>query len=76
MNFLKKKSFESVREAGNTSGLAKTLTAFDLVLLGLGGIIGTGIFALTGFVAAKYSGPAVMVSYAIAGAVCIFVALA
>lgn len=76
MNFLKKKSFESVREAGNTSGLVKTLTAFDLVLLGLGGIIGTGIFTLTGFVAAKYSGPAVMLSYAIAGGVCIFVALA
>jgi APA family basic amino acid/polyamine antiporter len=76
MNFFKKKSFESVREAGNTSGLAKTLTAFDLVLLGLGGIIGTGVFTLTGFVAAKYSGPAVMLSYAIAGAVCIFVALA
>lgn len=76
MSYLTKKSFESVREAGNTSGLAKTLTAYDLVLLGLGGIIGTGIFALTGFVAAKYSGPAVMVSYAIAGIVCIFVALA
>ena len=76
MSYLTKKSFESVREAGNTSGLAKTLTAYDLVLLGLGGIIGTGIFALTGFVAAKYSGPAVMLSYAIAGVVCIFVALA
>lgn len=76
MSYLTKKSFESVRDAGNTSGLAKTLTAYDLVLLGLGGIIGTGIFALTGFVAAKYSGPAVMLSYAIAGVVCIFVALA
>jgi APA family basic amino acid/polyamine antiporter len=76
MSYLTKKSFESVKESGNTSGLAKTLTAYDLVLLGLGGIIGTGIFALTGFVAAKYSGPAVMLSYAIAGVVCIFVALA
>lgn len=76
MSFFKKKSFESVREGGANSGLAKTLTAFDLVLLGLGGIIGTGIFALTGFVAAKYAGPAVMVSYAIAGATCILVALA
>ena len=76
MSYLTKKSFESVKESGNTSGLAKTLTAYDLVLLGLGGIIGTGIFALTGFVAAKHSGPAVMLSYAIAGAVCIFVALA
>lgn len=76
MSFLTKKTFESVREAGATGGLAKTLTAFDLILLGLGGIIGTGIFAMTGFVAAKYSGPAVMLSYGIAGIVCIFVALA
>lgn len=76
MSYFTKKSFESVKKAGTTSGLAKTLTAYDLVLLGLGGIIGTGIFALTGFVAAKYSGPAVMLSYAIAGIVCIFVALA
>ncbi|MFN9477146.1 MAG: amino acid permease, partial [Rickettsiales bacterium] len=56
MNFLKKKSFESVREAGSSSGLDKTLSAFDLVLLGLGAIVGTGVFTLTGLVAAQYSG--------------------
>lgn len=76
MSFFTKKSFESIKDAFNASGLAKNLTAFDLVLLGLGGIVGTGVFALTGLVAAQYSGPAVSVSYAIAGLVCIFIALA
>jgi APA family basic amino acid/polyamine antiporter len=76
MSFLRKKSFESIKELGNTSGLSKTLGAFDLVLLGLGAIIGTGVFVVTGIVAATYSGPAVMLSYAIAGVTCIFVALA
>lgn len=76
MSFLTKKSFESIKELGKTSGLNKTLGAFDLVLLGLGAIIGTGVFVTTGMVAAKYSGPAVTLSYAIAGVTCIFVALA
>ena len=76
MNFIKKKTFESVKETGASSGLSKTLGAFDLILFGLGGIIGTGVFVLTGLVAAKYSGPAVMLSYIIAGCTCVFVALA
>lgn len=76
MNFFKKKSFDSVKSTSGSSGLDKNLTAFDLILLGLGGIVGTGVFALTGMVAAQYSGPAITLSYAIAGFVCIFVALA
>lgn len=76
MSFFKRKSFESVKDVGKASGLDKTLTAFDLVLLGLGAIIGTGVFALTGLVAAEYAGPAVILSYLIAGCTCIFVALA
>ncbi|MDP4709550.1 MAG: amino acid permease [Rickettsiaceae bacterium] len=76
MSFFKKKSFQSVKDTYSTSGLDKNLTAFDLVLLGLGGIVGTGVFALTGLVAAQYAGPAITISYAIAGFVCIFVALA
>ncbi|GAB4162858.1 MAG: amino acid permease [Rickettsiaceae bacterium] len=76
MDFLKKKSFESVKEVGSASGLGRTLTAFDLILLGLGAIVGTGVFGLTGLIAANYAGPAVTLSYAIAGLTCIFVALA
>ncbi|MDX2049960.1 MAG: amino acid permease [Rickettsiaceae bacterium] len=76
MNFLRRKTLEQVREVSQRSTLAKTLTAFDLILFGLGAIIGTGVFVFTGSVAAKYSGPAVMLSYAISGVTCIFVALA
>ena len=75
MDFLKKKSFDSVKSAGSTSGLNRTLSALDLILLGLGGIVGTGVFALTGLVASQHAGPAVTLSYAIAGFTCIFVAL-
>jgi APA family basic amino acid/polyamine antiporter len=75
MSIFRKKDFNSVKEAGANSKLAKTLTAFDLVMLGLGGIIGAGLFAYTGLIAAEHSGPAVMISYMIAGTTCLFVAL-
>ncbi len=57
-------------------GLKKCLTAFDLTLLGVGAIIGTGIFVLTGVAAATQSGPAVVLSFIIAGIACTFAALA
>ena len=55
--------------------LKRCLTAFDLTLLGIGAIIGTGIFVLTGIVAATQTGPAIVISFAIAGLVCTFAAL-
>lgn len=55
--------------------LKRVLTPFELVLLGVGAIIGTGIFVITGVVAANYSGPALVVSFMISGAVCAFAAL-
>jgi APA family basic amino acid/polyamine antiporter len=55
--------------------LKRCLTAFDLTLLGVGCIIGTGIFVLTGIVAATQTGPAIVLSFAIAGIVCAFAAL-
>lgn len=58
------------------SGLKKVLSAFDLTLLGIGAIIGTGIFVLTGTAAALQSGPAVVLSFVVAGAACTFAALA
>lgn len=76
MNVFRKKSLASIRENIKVSGLKRNLNVFDLIILGLGSIIGTGVFVLTGLVAAKYSGPAVMISFAIAGAICILVALA
>lgn len=75
MSFFRKKCINEVVENTKKGKLKRTLTAFDLFLLGLGAIIGTGIFVITGIAAAKLSGPAVTISYSIAGIVCIFVAL-
>ena len=50
--------------------LKQTLGAFDLVLLGVGAIVGTGIFILPGTVAASNSGPAIVFSFIIAAIVC------
>lgn len=55
--------------------LRPCLTALDLTLLGVGAIIGAGIFVLTGFAAATQAGPAVVFSYIIAGLACTFSAL-
>ena len=56
-------------------GLKRCLSALDLTLLGIGAIIGTGIFVLTGIAAATQSGPAVVVSFIVAGLACGFAAL-
>ncbi len=57
-------------------GLKRGLSAWDLTFLGIGAIIGTGIFVLTGIAAATQSGPAVVLSFVIAGFACAFAALA
>lgn len=75
MRFFEKKSIESVKKSLNNSGLSKNLTAIDLIFIGLGATVGAGVFILTGFIAAHYSGPATIISYSIAGITCIFVAL-
>ncbi|MGZ8200622.1 MAG: amino acid permease [Methylosarcina sp.] len=56
-------------------GLKQCLSAWDLAFLGIGAIIGTGIFVLTGIAAATQSGPAVVLSFVIAGFACAFAAL-
>jgi APA family basic amino acid/polyamine antiporter len=63
---------ESEGEAG---GLKRSLGAMNLVTLGIGAIIGTGIFVLTGTVAASYAGPAVVISFVIAGIASAFAGL-
>src|SRR3954451_2351532 len=55
--------------------LRRTLTGLDLTLLGVGAIIGTGIFVLTGTAAANQAGPAITMSYLAAGLACAFAAL-
>ena len=55
--------------------LKRSLGALNLVLLGIGCIIGTGIFVLTGRAAANFAGPGIMISFVITGALCTLVAL-
>lgn len=62
-------------DAYRDSGLKRCLSALDLTLLGIGAIIGTGIFVLTGIAAATQAGPAVILSFVIAGFACAFAAL-
>jgi basic amino acid/polyamine antiporter, APA family len=50
--------------------LKRTLTAFNLVMLGIGAIIGAGIFSLTGTAAANYAGPGIVYSFVIGGILC------
>jgi APA family basic amino acid/polyamine antiporter len=60
----------------HNTGLKKCLSALDLTLLGIGAIIGTGIFVLTGIAAANQAGPAVVLSFILSGFACAFAALA
>ena len=72
MSLWRKKSIEALcRTAAETGehSLKRVLGARELVMLGVGGIIGTGIFVLTGQVAAQYSGPAVILSFIVAAIV-------
>ncbi|HXX55391.1 MAG TPA: amino acid permease [Methanoregula sp.] len=64
-----------VRSAQDTGGLRRVLKPFDLVMLGIGGIIGTGIFVLSGVAAGLHAGNALPLSFIIAGVVCLFAAL-
>lgn len=56
--------------------LRRCLTAFDLTMLGIGAIVGAGIFVLTGIAAATQAGPGIIFSYLLAGLACGFSALA
>ena len=63
-------------EAGaHEGGLKRVLGALDLTALGIGAIIGAGIFVLSGVAAAEYAGPAVSMSFVVAGFACAMAAL-
>jgi APA family basic amino acid/polyamine antiporter len=76
-HLLKTKSIEQLVSDVESGGkaLRRSLSAWDLTLLGVGAIIGTGIFVLTGTAAANQAGPAIMMSYLAAGLACAFAAL-
>src|SRR5512146_1229487 len=61
-------------EPAEAAGLRKSLSAWDLTFMGIGQMIGAGIFVLTGVAAATEAGPAIILSFVVAGVACAFVA--
>ncbi|ORZ32335.1 amino acid transporter [Catenaria anguillulae PL171] len=69
------KTYESLQAQAAASQMKRTLTAKDVTLIGIGEIIGAGIFVITGTAAAKFAGPAIVLSFVIAGITCAFAGL-
>lgn len=70
-----KKSVAHIQDEFNRGELKRTLGPVNLVSLGVGCIIGAGIFVLTGQAAALFAGPAVVISFVISGLACMFAGL-
>lgn len=68
------KSLDAILETAEKKSLTRTLGAWQLTLLGVGAVIGTGIFVLTSE-ATQFAGPAMMLSFAVAAVVCALAAL-
>src|SRR6201987_5063701 len=76
MNLFRRKSVTQLQaEALTDQRLKRALGATNLTMLGIGAIIGTGIFVLTGTVAAQNAGPAVVLAFLLAGIASVFAAL-
>lgn len=79
-NLFEKKSPDEILKVAESANLKKTLNAFDLIMLGIGAVIGTGIFTIIGIAAAGGpesvgAGPALIISMVIAMLACLFSAL-
>lgn len=79
-NMLKTKSPDEMLKSADSAGLNKTLGAFDLIILGVGAIIGSGIFTVVGIAAAGGpesvgAGPALIISMVLASLACVFSAM-
>jgi APA family basic amino acid/polyamine antiporter len=72
---LAKKSVAQIQDEFANSGLKRSLGPFNLITLGIGAIIGAGIFVMTGNAAANFAGPGVVLSFVIAGLACTFAGL-
>ncbi|KRL90654.1 APC family permease [Limosilactobacillus ingluviei] len=73
LNIMRKESLD--RYLGTDKNFVKSLSAFDLMALGIGAVIGTGIFILPGTVAAVDAGPGVILSFLLAAIVCALAAM-
>jgi APA family basic amino acid/polyamine antiporter len=69
------KPVTAYQKEASTEGLKRALGIPSLVAFGIGGIIGTGIFVLTGLAAAQHAGPAIVISFVVAGFGCMFAGL-
>src|SRR5487761_627656 len=65
-----RKSIEAIQQETKAGALRRTLGPLQLMLLGVGCIVGAGVYVLTGTAAAHFAGPGVVVSFAIAGFAC------
>lgn len=74
-NLLAVKSIQELEAESAKGELRRTLGPTALTAIGIGGIIGTGIFVLTGLAAAQHAGPAIVLSFIIAGIGCVFAGL-
>lgn len=76
-NIWAKKSLTQLMDdaTAEKGGLKRSLGRMNLLMMGIGGIIGAGIFALSGTAAANYAGPAVTFSFILAGVACAFAGL-
>ncbi|RUP15973.1 MAG: amino acid permease, partial [Methylobacterium sp.] len=71
-----RKSVDDIVESGEgEQQLSKSLGALSITAMGIGAIIGAGIFVLTGTAAAQYAGPGIMLSFVLGGIACAFVGL-
>lgn len=79
-NILKKRSIDDLMNTSKKSELKKTLNVFDLIVIGIGAVVGTGIFtiigtAITGSAESAGAGPAIIISMILAAVACVFSAL-
>jgi APA family basic amino acid/polyamine antiporter len=73
--FITKPLDKLLNESRDSGGLKRTLTALNLTTLGIGAIIGAGIFVLSGQAAAQFAGPGIVLSFIISGLACGFAGL-
>lgn len=65
----------NIESGEHSGGFQRHLTAFSITMLGMGAIIGAGIFSLTGVAAANYAGPGIIFSFILGGVLCAFAGL-
>ena len=75
MTLLTRKGLTELQDDAGSGSLRRVLGARDLITLGIGAIIGSGVYVLTGPIASHYAGPAIVISIALAGLACAFAGL-